>query len=408
MSAPTEVRPTNGHTVPSPVDVALRQLAPVPATQPVLTEADVQAAEHQVELQKSPAIREQWTSADLDEVHSLAEERRRRERELELALHEATLEQQRQEHQAQLAEAKAKAEAERATRAILHAAEQERARAQAKHSAELAKKGSDLELFEAEVAFEDHKLNSPRARRAAWAKEMQAVNKVGMVGLVAAIAMTAIFVQEGIEKKFPQMGELALIASYGMETIFSVGLVLLLMITTARAKRGYAVNWKVIVPIEASIVLVSIVMAVTPRLAAGMGWSAWLFALPPLGVTVMLGVHVYLTQANISEARTAAEEARTEHVRALQILDAEDIKLAALAEHAFGLMEAGVLRPSMDADGGGVPSATALATQYREQKVSKAMAIRLRDMMRLRANSPRMSATRLDDVMTSVSVASDQ
>ncbi|MEU7480586.1 hypothetical protein AB0A63_31725 [Lentzea sp. NPDC042327] len=350
-----------------------------------LTDALVKKARKQVELQEDPAVVDSWTHNDYTAARGTAATKRGRKREHELELDALTRAAELSVHKrARIPVLKASLRRMARTEGIEDAGAHRRRRDAVKHEQKLAAQRADRERWIEYVKFDDERRNSPMAERAAWAKTMSTADLVIMGALVMSMLMVAAFTKTGVTERFPGLNWEAIVASYGLDAVFTSMLVTFMHITTRRARRGHKVNFWLLLPFEVFTVTVSVTLLVAPRLSMdSYGSSAWFFGIPAFGVTAALLVHLARTFAEVAETekvraedqrRRAEQEALQERLRATEqwqrdnaiaVLDTDTLKLLADADEALACMALPVgdlqrLEPSRSENSDGLPSIHAL------------------------------------------------
>lgn len=383
-----------------------------------LTDALAKRARKQVELQEDPALVDSWTQDDYTAARGTAATIRGRQREHRLELDALTRAAELAVHKGtKIPALKARLRRMATTEEIEDAGEHRRRRDAVKHDQKLADQRADREQWIAYVKFDDERRNSPIAERAAWAKTMRGADMVIMGGLVVSMLMVAAFTKTGVTERFPHLTWEAIVASYGLDAVFTSMLVTYMHITTRRARRGHKVNFWLLLPFELFTITVSVTLLVAPRLSTdSYGSSAWFFAIPAFGVTAALVVHLARTFAEMAESekvkaeelrRKAEREAEAERLRATEqwqrtnaiaTLDPRTAKLMTEADYALSCMDLPAddpqrLEPSRDADDG-LPSIHSLQKWMALNSISggRPGATQLRDMM-ARRRAQRIAST---------------
>lgn len=246
-----------------------------------------------------------------------------------------------------------------------------------KFEAARAKSTAVMQEWRQRAAYAAERLTSHDMRLAQLARQLTWTRRLLITLMAVGMAWSAVNVQHNLVPSGDR-GDPLFWVSYGVEALVSGCLIVLLMTSAtleiwgyARARHGKSGYW-----LEAGLVLVSLGLNIGTPLSRGDIAIALEYSVAPLMVGALVWTYNHTT-GRLS--RVLAEQAHADiRHRYAELL--ADGGLLAMAGRGIAAMNDGSLRPSSAEDGGGVPSASALASGLG---VSKPRACQVRDAMKL-------------------------
>lgn len=240
-----------------------------------------------------------------------------------------------------------------------------------------AKSTAAMQEWRRRAAHAAERLTSHDMRLAQLARQLTWTRRVLIALMAVGMAWSAVNVQNNLVPSGDSSQPLFWV-SYGVEALVSGCLIVLLMTSATLESWGYRQPRTRLsgYSLEGLLVLVSLGLNIGTPLARGDVWLALEYAVAPVMVGALVWTYNYATGAL---SRVLAEQVQADlRQRYAELL--ADGELLALAGRGFAAMNDGALRPSSAEDGGGVPSASALASGLG---VSKARGCQVRDAMKL-------------------------
>lgn len=240
-----------------------------------------------------------------------------------------------------------------------------------------AKATATMDEWRRRAAHTAERLTSHDMRLAQLARQLTWTRRVLITLMAIGMAWSAVNVQNNLVPS-GNTAEPLFWVSYGVEALVSGCLIVLLMTSATLERWGYprAQNGRSGYWLEAGLVLVSLGLNIGTPLSRGDVALALEYSVAPLMVGALVWTYNHTT-GRLS--RVLAEQAHADiRQRYAELL--ADGELFALAGRGIAAMNDGSLRPSSAEDGGGVPSASALASGLG---VSKPRACQVRDAMKL-------------------------
>ncbi|NKQ59221.1 hypothetical protein HFP15_40920 [Amycolatopsis sp. K13G38] len=299
--------------------------------------------------------KQELTDDEFDAIADLEKEKREQTRQQELRHFEA-----------ELADADAEFEAGRTLK-----------KSARRFEAARAKSTAVMQEWRQRAAHAAERLTSHDMRLAQLTRQLTWTRRVLITLMAVGMAWSAVNVQHNLVPS-GNSAEALFWVSYGVEALVSGCLIVLLMTSATLERWGYdrARHGRSGYALEAVLVFVSLGLNIGTPLSHGDVPLALEYSVAPLMVGALVGTYNYATGAL---SRVLAEQAHAD-IRQRYAGLLADGELLALAGRGLAAMNDGVLRPSTAEDGGGVPSASALASGLG---VSKPRACQVRDAMKL-------------------------
>lgn len=237
-----------------------------------------------------------------------------------------------------------------------------------------AKAAATMQQWRRRASYAAERLTSHDMRLAQLVRQLTWTRRLLIALIAIGMAWSAVNVQHNLVPSGDSSQPLFWV-SYGVEALVSGCLIVLLMTSAtlaswnySRARNGYA--------LEAGLVTVSLLLNIGTPLSRGDVQLALEYAVAPLMVGALVWTYNYATgQLSKVLAEQAGSDLRQRYADLLA-----DGELLVLAGRGLAALNDGSLRPSTATDGGGVPSASALASGLG---VSKPRGCQVRDAMKL-------------------------